>query len=1528
MANLLKIIGRSVGIIIEWVLILIILFAFFIRTSAVQTYLAQVATTFLSKELKATIHIDGISIIFIDRIAVDGLLIKDQNKDTLLYVDTFFASLDEFNQLQKKIVLSRVKLDNGIIQLNRDKVNGEFNYTFLVDYFSGNKGSKSKPFALMVKDLNLSNVHMQYDDNRKGRLLFGMDYDHLKFNRVNFNAKNVSSKNDIIKLQITDFSTEEQCGFKLNNLSAYAKISAKGLYFKYLKIKTPHSKVDAPQLYMKMHSFQNYNSFLDSVDFDAKLSKSMISMQDIAYFAPELEGMDQQVEVQARVTQKVKNLKIDNLNLKTGKKTQISGNFTLPDFRTLDDSYFREKINYAYIDLDDLESIKLPKESSRKVIHFDPFLEKLAYFELKDLKWAGTKSRFFISAENIHTSMGDVKMENGIEFNQDKLKEAYHFNSSLKSINNATISAFQLGTFINDPTMGKVDGTLLLAGSLYNEGGIDFSSIQGQFSKFEYNNYVYQHITINEGSFVKNIFQGDVEIKDENIGLIFQGSIDLNDQYHYAFDIGLNDALLSQLNVTKEDNIRLSSNLKVDLYGNSEKNLHGTISVNKLEYFEGDKDFDLPQMNITLQRGVNEDILSVVSPIAQAEFKGKIDLNTFSTGVINQFGDLFPSLVTAKEITKTKKKPDINSIDFTVHITEINDFLSIFIPDLKLANQTTFTGHYNSSTRESNLVLSSPYVYYQKMKFSGVNIQSSMNDSSLDLQLIANKFYLNDTINVNELTFQTTGKNNTLNSQFYWNKNTDNDSYFDWQTTVNSWEQLDIQLEPSYFNINKAKWNIENKSMISINPQYIGVKDFLLKRENQYISLDGIVSKNDSDKLNFKINDFRLDDFGSLLGSSIKMKGLVNGWGYISNPFTNLMYMGDANIQELELNEKPIGNIFIQSQWNSKSESIGLTGDLMYQNQQTFAFDGHYYLNRKTDNLDFNLIFDRTDIQFTNTFMDPNVVDGIRGLVDGSLHVTGSNENPQLEGEVELLGGNAKVGILGANFGFNGKIISDKYGFYINNMPIIDEEGNSGSLIGSIYHDNFLNWNFDLFFNLEDDSYNRDPFTGRPAPLDRFMVLNTTYKEGDVYYGKGYATGYGNIEGYADNLGITVNLKTKRGTAVNFPMYGTGEIEEDSFIKFVSTDSSLVVAGPKIDFTGVNLDLNFNVTPDAKLKIIFDDLTGDEITATGSGDITVKLDNIGDVGMDGTYKVKNGVYNFSLGLIKQNFYIQEGGTISWAGDPFNASLDLKTYNKVNANVSALTNDQLTGPSGNSSQEILCYISLTESLLRPQIELDIQAPKAPESVRAVIDGIRSDKNELNKQFFSLLLWKRFEPLNSSGKIGGNVVLDLLSNNINSKLSEVSKDYKLNVNMNSDQLSGESSYELGVSKGFLDDKLIVSGSFGVENSANSAANQSQSSYIGDVSVEYLLNESGTFRINIFNESNDNKVIQDKNLGQFTQGTGLHYQENFDQWKHAKMFQSVLDLFRNKGHKRFPNQRNQTPVPPKTTDTSQILREREAR
>jgi len=113
--------------------------------------------------------------------------------------------------------------------------------------------------------------------------------------------------------------------------------------------------------------------------------------------------------------------------------------------------------------------------------------------------------------------------------------------------------------------------------------------------------------------------------------------------------------------------------------------------------------------------------------------------------------------------------------------------------------------------------------------------------------------------------------------------------------------------------------------------------------------------------------------------------------------------------------------------------------------------------------------------------------------------------------------------------------------------------------------------------------------------------------------------------------------------------------------------------------------------------------------------------------------------------------------------------------------------------------------------------------------------------------------------------------------------------------------------------------LKGNFGVENTGISI-NQNKNLPIGDVNLEYILNESGTFRINIFNESNQNRIFQ-LNQGLFTQGTGIQYKEDFNTLKDFQLYNYFLDIFRSKKNKKINSKRKnkRTPLPPIKNETT---------
>jgi hypothetical protein len=1506
MSKLIKIFIRFIGIILEWALIVVIFFAFAIRSSKFQTYLGKQATAYLSKELKTKISIDKVDIYFFDKVALDGVFILDKQKDTLADIKSVFVTLNSFDSKKNSLDLKEINLKTGNVKLYRDKKNGEFNFQFISDYFASSDTSASEPMELKFRKIKLTQVNFKYDDFRKPFSNYGIDYDHLFFRNLYLTTGNINIlKSGGIESYIRHISFREKSGFELDKFSGKVAFDNKGLRINYLTIFTPKSKMYFSKLHLNIDKPEDFNEFVDKVVFDVEMKKSLISLDDISIFATALEGMKQKIVMQATITKHIKDLKIANLDLSTGKKTKLRGTFNLPDFREFEKSFFNERIEYAYIDLNDIEAVLLPVSSKERNIKLDQMVKKLNYVSMKDFRLDGVYSNFVVKSDEIKTQLGGLNLDHGIMFTEKA--NSYTFEKSYASEYDVKIDSFQLGNFISNKDIGVLSGQFFLEGEIFSSGKIDFNSIQGDLKRFDYLDYTYRDIEIKEGAFVDNVFEGKVDIGDDNLNLTYNGLLDFNTKQHFKFDIDITEAVLDNLNLSKVNNTVLKSSFSVNISGTNSSNYSGEITLDGLLYNEGDNKFEVPSMVIRMNRSEMQDILSITSDLVNASVKGKVDFATVGDEINNQFSAILPAIFKAKAIKKSAIK---NKFDYLVEFNEVNEFFNIFAPGLKIAPGSRIDGFYDAAKSDFMMNFNSSKISYNDIVLNDLKVEQLVNKSNLDAIYTVSRFALNDSMYVDNAKFTANGVKDEINSELRWNPGTLNETFFSWKTIVNDLNSFFFNINPSYFAIREHKWEINDNSQVLLAPNDIQIQNFRMQRDNQFVTIDGCISEQNEDILKLDINALQLEDFTSLFGLPIKIQGELNGVASVSDPFQDISFTSDAAIRDLFIDGAEVGDINLKGAWGKASESIDLSGELFYKKAKTFNFDGSYYLAREKNSLDFDLNFDYTDLQFTNAFMDPQVVSGLRGLVDGDLKITGTPEEPVMEGAINLMGGNAKVEMFGVNFGFSGEIYADKDGIYIDNMPLMDEDGNTGSLIGTVYHQNFANWNFDLAFNLSDDAYALNNLN-KNQDLDRFLVMNTQYKEGEIYFGKAYVTGNANIFGYAENLYIDVNLETKKGTTINFPMYGTGDIEEDKFITFTpKSNSGQNNQQPKIDFTGVSMGLNFKVTPDAELKIIFDDNLKDEIIAKGEGDIAIKLDDIGDVEMIGDFTISDGsVYNFVMPPVKQPFIIEKGGTIVWTGDPVNARLNLRTYASIETTLAEI-NPNIESSSSYQSKEVKCYLNLTETLLNPLITFDIQVPKASESETVSLNRIKGNQDDLNKQFFSLLLVKKFQPIDGKVSAGSGAALDLVSGQINEILGKMSSDVKLKVGLTSDVKTFD------VSKNLYNDRLILKTSVGVE-SANS---QNQSSFIGDVNLEYLINEDGTFRVSIFNESNDNTVIQEKNLGQFTQGAGLNYQEDFNNFRDFKMAQYFLDIFRESEKKRYPikKKRQQKDIPTETQKT----------
>ena len=303
------------------------------------------------------------------------------------------------------------------------------------------------------------------------------------------------------------------------------------------------------------------------------------------------------------------------------------------------------------------------------------------------------------------------------------------------------------------------------------------------------------------------------------------------------------------------------------------------------------------------------------------------------------------------------------------------------------------------------------------------------------------------------------------------------------------------------------------------------------------------------------------------------------------------------------------------------------------------------------------------------------------------------------------------------------------------------------------------------------------------------------------------------------------------------------------------------------------------------MRIMMDPIAGDYISGRGAGNIRTEFFNKGDVKMFGSYRISQGVYKFSLQeVIRKDFIIRDGSTITFNGTPLDAALDIKAGYTVN---SVSLNDLMPNEMANSSYvnqtnvKVNCMMDITGQLTSPDIRFDIELPNERDEMQTLVRNYIPTDEQMNMQILYLLaIGKFYTPENTGATQNSNmmssVVSSTLSGQLNNALSNI-LDVN-NWNFGTNFSTGERGwtdveFETMLSGQLMNNRLLINGNFGYRD--NPMAN---TNFVGDFEAEWLVNRSGDIRLKAYNETNDRYYTR-TNLT--TQGIGIIFRKDFDKW-----------------------------------------------
>ena len=134
--------------------------------------------------------------------------------------------------------------------------------------------------------------------------------------------------------------------------------------------------------------------------------------------------------------------------------------------------------------------------------------------------------------------------------------------------------------------------------------------------------------------------------------------------------------------------------------------------------------------------------------------------------------------------------------------------------------------------------------------------------------------------------------------------------------------------------------------------------------------------------------------------------------------------------------------------------------------------------------------------------------------------------------------------------------------------------------------------------------------------------------------------------------------------------------------------------------------------------------------------------NKGGFQMFGTYRVSDGTYDVTIqDIIKKNFIFNDGGTVVFSGDPYEAALNLQAQYTVNG---VSLSDLNVGRSFSNTVRVKCLMNIEGQPKEPVVDFDLDLPNVNSDEKQMVRSILNSQEEMNQQVLYLLAVGRFYP----------------------------------------------------------------------------------------------------------------------------------------------------------------------------------------
>lgn len=1312
--------------------------------------------------------------------------------------------------------------------------------------------------------------HVLSEEETPGK--FNAKHIHLQNIIANISLKALSK--DSINLGIKRLSLDEKVsGFSLKKMSLKLVANSRQTSIDNFAIELPETSLKLDTIHLIYDSLKAFDRFTEQVRFSFRTLPSQITLKDISPFLPALSHFKEPISLDMEVKGTVNQLTCSHLEITAdNRQFRLKGDVALQDLSHPQDAY-------VFGTLSELTATTrgvgfLVRNLSHDYNGVPPVLERLG-----NVSFRGEVSGYFtdiVTYGQLHTDLGGVNMD--LKLSSDKSKGLFAYSGAVKTTD------YKLGKLLANEQLGEITFNLDVHGRHVTDR-LPVVELKGLIASVDYSRYRYENITL-DGEYKQGGFNGKVALDDPNGSIYLNGDVNVSSRIPtFNFQAIINKLRPHDLNLTsKYPDTEFSLKLRANFTGGSVDEMIGEINVDSLEFMSPEKQYFMNNMNIRASKQNNENQLRLTSEFLTASVEGKFQYHTLPASILNIMRKYVPSLI----LPPKKPIETHNNFQFDIHIYNTDILSTIFDIPLTVYTHSTLKGYFNDPLQRLRVE-----GYFPRLQYKNNFIESGMilcENPSNHIRARVRLTNLKKKGAVN-LSLDAQAKDDNISTTLNWG-NSAAVTYSGQLAAVAKFLRTEgekpllkamVEVKPTDIILNDTLWQI-HPSQVVVDSGKVDVNNFYFSHQDRYVRINGRLSDNPQDSVKVDLKDINMGyvfDIASI-SDDVNFEGDATGTAYASGVFKKPVMNTRLFIKNFSLNQGRLGDLNIYGEWDNENRGIRLDASIKDIFTTPSRVTGIIHPLKPESGLDLNIEANELNLKFLEHYMK-SIANDIKGRATGKVHFYGKFKGLNLDGAV-MTDASMNFDILNTHFAIKDTILLAPTGLTFNNIHISDMEGHSGRMNGYLHFQHFknLNYRFEIQAN-------------------NMLVMNTKESTDMPFYGTVYGTGNALLTGNAiQGLDVNVAMTTNRNSIFTYINGSVASATSNQFIKFVDKtprrtiqDSIQIISyyeqlqqkrqeAEEEQKTDIRLNILVDATPDATMKIIMDPVAGDYISGKGTGNIRTEFYNKGDVKMFGSYQINQGVYKFSLQeVIRKDFVIKNGSTITFNGAPLDANLDIQASYTVN---SASLNDLIPEESSSIIQQpnvkVNCIMNLSGILVRPTIKLGIELPNERDEVQTLVRNYISTEEQMNMQILYLLGIGKFYTEdarnNQNSNVMSSVLSSTLSGQLNNALSQVFETNNWNIGTNlSTGDKGWTDMEVeGILSGqLLNNRLLINGNFGYRD--NPMAN---TNFVGDFEAEWLINRSGDIRLKAYNETND-RYYTKTNLT--TQGVGIMYKKDFNKW-----------------------------------------------